>query len=319
LKHFFKKLLYPFEHYVTVLVIPHTNLPVWRMRLSFHFVLTMLALWGGVTIWAGYLAGRHVDYWITKADNQVMRVRMSYLASEMDRSRQDLERARDTDQQMRVLLGMHSRRAVVELDEGMGGPTAMDRWNLLQRLHQDPLNVSPAEIRRSLRSVERESQQRLASFQEISWYITNKRSLYRSTPLGWPTEGRITSKFGYRFSPISIPGDPESSQFHSGLDIANSPDTPILATADGVVRKSGWAGGYGRMVLVEHDWGYATLYAHTSKALVHEGEVVKRGQVIAYMGTTGRSTGTHLHYEVWRHGHPVNPMPYLKSHLRESI
>src|SRR5208282_5113092 len=104
--------------------------------------------------------------------NQVMRVRMGYLASEVDRSRQDLARARDTDHQMRVLLGMHSRRAVVESDEGMGGPTALDRWNLLQRLHQDPLKVSPAEIRRSLRAVERESQQRLASFQEISWYVT---------------------------------------------------------------------------------------------------------------------------------------------------
>ena len=73
------------------------------------------------------------------------------------------------------------------------------------------------------------------------------------------------------------------------------------------------------MVMIEHDWGFATLYGHTSKVLVHEGDVVKRGQMIAYMGTTGRSTGTHLHYEVWRYGHPVNPMPYLKPHLQESI
>src|SRR5581483_4494362 len=198
--------------------------------------------WGALTLWAGFLAGRHIDYWITKADNEVMRVRMGYLASEVDRSRQDLERARETDRQMRVLLGMRSRRAIVESEEGMGGPTALDRWNLLQRLQQNPLNVSQTEIRRSLQAVRRESQQRLASFQEIAWYITNKRSLYRATPIGWPTEGRITSKFGYRFSPINNGGEAEGGQFHSGIDIANSPDTPILATADGTVRRSGWAG-----------------------------------------------------------------------------
>lgn len=221
---------------------------------------------------------------------------------------------------MRVLLGMKSRSAIVQSEEGMGGPTALDRWNLLQRLQNDPLKVNQSEIRRSLVAVRRESQQRLASFQEIAWYITNKRSLYRSTPIGWPTEGRITSKFGYRFSPIlASNGESEGGQFHSGIDIANSADTPILATADGVVRRAGWAGGYGRMILIEHDWGYATLYGHTSKVLVKEGDFVRRGQMIAYMGTTGRSTGPHLHYEVWRHGHPVNPMPYLKPQIQEAI
>src|ERR1019366_9062788 len=95
-------------------------------------------------------------------------------------------------------------------------------------------------------------------------------------------------------------------------DIANNPDTLIYATADGTVRFSGWSHGYGNMIVIDHGYGVSTLYGHTSKSLVETGQRVQRGQVIAYMGTTGRSTGAHLHYEVWQHGKPVNPMVYLK-------
>ncbi len=129
----------------------------------------------------------------------------------------------------------------------------------------------------------------------------NQKSLRNATPSLWPTEGSITSLFGYRFSPMHR-GDGETGEFHAGLDIANAADTLVHATADGTVRFSGWSHGY----------GVSTLYGHTSKALVKAGDRVMRGQVIAYMGTTGRSTGAHLHYEVWRQGRPVNPMTYLK-------
>jgi murein DD-endopeptidase MepM/ murein hydrolase activator NlpD len=106
--------------------------------------------------------------------------------------------------------------------------------------------------------------------------------------------------------------DAETGEFHPGLDIANNPDTLIYATADGTVRFSGWSHGYGNMVVIDHGYGLSTLYGHTSKALVKTGDRVSKGQVIAYMGTTGRSTGAHLHYEVWRQGKPVNPMSFLK-------
>lgn len=302
---------------VTVLIIPHTSVPLWRLQFTVNFFLFCLVLWSGITIWAGYLVGRNIDYWITKADNQVMRAKMGYLASEIDRSSRDLQLARETDEKMRQLLGMRSRRAIVENEEGIGGPNAADRVGLIRQLLNDPIRASQAAMHLNLKSLRRQSSERLASFQEINWYITNRRSLFRSTPVGWPTEGRITSVFGYRFSPILRSEEGESGEFHSGIDIANSPDTPILATADGTIHSAGWYGGYGRMILINHDWGYSTLYGHTSKVLVHEGDVVKRGQMIAYMGTTGRSTGDHLHYEVWRHGRPVNPIRYLKPHPDE--
>src|SRR5262249_42009668 len=99
---------------------------------------------------------------------------------------------------------------------------------------------------------------------------------------------------------------------HSGIDIANRPDTLIYATADGTVRAAGWSHGYGRMIVIDHGYGMSTLYGHTSKAVVKAGDHVRRGQVVAHMGTTGRSTGAHLHYEVWRNSKPINPQIFLK-------
>lgn len=310
---FLKDLLRPLGRHVTVLIVPHTDLPLWRFRFTLNFIIFCLLLWTGLTLSGGYLLGRHVDYWITKADNRVMRTRIAFLASEIDRSRENLDRARETDQQMRTLLGMRDRRAIIEVQEGAGGPNVMDRRSLRDYFLRDPVRSNPAVIRSNIVGLRKESEKRLASFQEIRWYINARRSLYRSTPVGWPAEGRLTSRFGYRFSPINRGDDSESSEFHSGLDIASNADTPILATADGIVRHAGWRGGYGRMVLLEHEWGYSTLYGHTSKVLVRLGQTIRRGEMIAYMGTTGRSTGDHLHYEIWRHGKPVNPLRYLKS------
>lgn len=295
---------------ITVLIIPQAQLKPWRLQCSAAFLLFCLALWSGVTLWAGYLAGQHIDYWVTKADNQVMVAKLTHLTREMDRSRDSLELAKATDQQLRVLLSM-TRRSEPARAEALGGPTAGDRLSLRAMLSGSPAALSQSAWRRQISAIREESYKRLASFQEISWYISNQRSLYHATPTVWPTEGQITSLFGYRFDPVARP-DGETGEFHQGIDIANNPDTLIYATADGTVRLAGWSHGYGQMVLIDHGYGVTTLYGHTSKSLVKAGDRISRGQVIAYMGTTGRSTGAHLHYEVWRHGKPVNPMAFLK-------
>lgn len=296
---------------ITILVIPATDLKPLRWQPTAAFVLFLAAVWSGVTLWAGFIVSRHVDYWITKADNKVMLAKMTVLAQEMDRSRDALEMAKDTDRQLRVLLSLSHRTE--EQHTGVGGPTAADRASLREMLAKGPGAINEADWHRQIEAIREESYKRLASFQEIGWYISNQRSLYHAIPGMWPTEGQITSLFGYRFSPIHRHDDSEPvSEFHPGIDIANSPDTLIYATADGTVRFSGWSHGYGNMIVIDHGYGISTLYGHTSKALVKTGDRVVRGQVIAYMGTTGRSTGAHLHYEVWRNGKPVNPMAFLK-------
>ena len=122
-------------------------------------------------------------------------------------------------------------------------------------------------------------------------------------PSIWPTTGVVTSPYGLRWG---------GTDFHPGMDIANDMGTPIVATADGVVEYAGWnSGGYGNMVDINHGNGIMTRYGHASQVVVSVGQQVKRGQLIAYMGSTGFSTGPHVHYEVHVNGNRVNPISYL--------
>lgn len=299
------------------MVVPHTDLPVLRRSFTLSSIAVFALAWTTVTVWAGFRVGRYVDYWVTKADNVVVRGKMAYMADEIERSRAMLEMARATDKQIRILLGMGSREQVLRGDTGMGGPSALDRLNLKRLLSGGDSQASQNAVHRTVQELRQESERRLASFQEIAWYVTHQRSLYRATPNGWPAQGRITSGFGYRLSPMQAIED-ANRQFHEGIDIAGRPDTPITATADGVVRYAGWYGGFGMIVTVDHGFGYSTSYAHASKVTVNEGDVVVRGQLVAYMGTSGRSTGTHVHYEVWHHGRPVSPIPYLALRLEDA-
>ena len=124
--------------------------------------------------------------------------------------------------------------------------------------------------------------------------------------LGWPVSGEITSPYGYRVHPIW-----GTTIYHSGIDIGVDEGTPVHATDGGVVVWSGWMGGYGYAVVIDHGNGLSTLYGHNSELAVDEGQSVAKGQVISYAGSTGNSTGPHVHFEVRVNGDPVDPMGYL--------
>ncbi len=129
--------------------------------------------------------------------------------------------------------------------------------------------------------------------------------LLATAPHSWPTQvRRISSKFGYR----TIYGKLE---FHNGIDIPVWYGSKILATKDGVVTKAGWEAGYGWTVEIAHEMGFTTIYGHNSKLLVQKGDEVKAGDVIALSGSSGRSTGPHVHYEIRLNGVPVDPLRYL--------
>ncbi len=121
-----------------------------------------------------------------------------------------------------------------------------------------------------------------------------------------PTSGRVTSKFGYRRNPFG-----RGTQFHSGIDIANSSGTNIKSAGKGVVTFAGVNSGYGRTVIIDHGYGYKTLYAHNKQILVKVGDKVEKGQLISKMGSTGRSTGVHLHFEIHKNNKPINPYNVL--------
>ena len=139
--------------------------------------------------------------------------------------------------------------------------------------------------------------------------------------MAWPVAGRITSYFGNRYHPIL-----HFSRFHAGLDFGASWGSPIVAAADGQVVRAGWAGGYGRQVRIAHGGGLLTSYSHMSEIAAYPGAFVRRGQLIGYVGSSGLSTGPHLHYEVRRDGVAINPLsvrfasaPMVDTHLANAV
>jgi len=135
----------------------------------------------------------------------------------------------------------------------------------------------------------------------------NKRLDYlASLPSAYPVTGSITSPFGSRTSPYG-----ESSEFHPGIDIAVGYGTPVKAAGKGVVTYAGWLSGYGNVVMINHGYGITSVYGHNSQLLVKVGQTVNRGDIIAKSGSTGRSTGPHVHFEIRLNGNPVDPLKYL--------
>lgn len=153
------------------------------------------------------------------------------------------------------------------------------------------------------------------SYKEIEDMVKNKEKLLLAIPAIQPVSNkdlnRIASGFGNRIDPVY-----KVRKFHAGLDFTAPTGTPIYATADGVVKEAGFnVGGYGNNVVINHGYGYQTLYGHMYRIKVKEGQSVKRGEVIGYVGNTGKSTGSHCHYEVRRNGTPVDPIYYFYNDL----
>ncbi len=143
-------------------------------------------------------------------------------------------------------------------------------------------------------------------FNALIEQLEQKKNMLASIPSIWPVKGCITSKFGYRTSPFT-----GKQTFHSGLDIANKIGTKVIATANGTVSYAARKMHFGNLVVIDHGYGKATKYGHLSKILVTKGQKVKRGDVIALLGNSGKSTGPHVHYEVVSNGIPLNPLKYI--------
>lgn len=136
--------------------------------------------------------------------------------------------------------------------------------------------------------------------------VEHREAVAAATPSIWPAHGWLSANYGYRMDPIS--GGPD---YHPALDISADRGQPVYVTADGKVSTAGSSGAYGNLIEVDHGFGMLTRYAHLSQFAVVPGAAVKRGDIIGYVGATGRTTGAHLHYEVWLHGKPVNPLRLL--------
>ena len=136
--------------------------------------------------------------------------------------------------------------------------------------------------------------------------VESREALASSTPSIWPAHGWLTGTFGGRSDPFS--GEPA---FHQGLDISTEKGQPVFATADGVVETASYTGDYGNLIVIKHGFGLVTRYGHLSRYNVKPGAHVKRGDVIGFVGATGRATGAHVHYEILANGQLINPLQLL--------
>ncbi|MFA4857878.1 MAG: peptidoglycan DD-metalloendopeptidase family protein [Candidatus Margulisiibacteriota bacterium] len=177
-----------------------------------------------------------------------------------------------------------------------------------QKTLYDKLKIRRAEFERNIAELEKSSQQMEGL---IARKIAERARAGLQAPTSsgqfiWPVKGRITSTFGYRRNPMW-----GGRNFHTGLDIANSYGLPISAADSGEIIFAGWWDGYGKAVVIDHGHGTSTLYGHMSRLYASTGQTVSKGQVIGLLGSTGYSTGPHLHFEVRKSGKPVNPRPFL--------
>ena len=179
-----------------------------------------------------------------------------------------------------------------------------DRAVAMQAIEE--LNASSAQISAMLKERQAARTAAAAAAAQSAGQGSSYTWVQGTGQLGWPVSGEITSPYGYRVHPIW-----GTTIYHSGIDIGVDEGTPVHAADSGVIVWSGWMGGYGYAVVIDHGNGLSTLYGHNSELAVDEGQSVSKGQVVAYAGSTGNSTGPHVHFEVRENGDPVDPMGYL--------
>ena len=179
-----------------------------------------------------------------------------------------------------------------------------DRAVAMQAIEE--LNASSAQISAMLKERQAARAAAAAAAAQAAGQGSSYTWVQGTGQLGWPVSGEITSPYGYRVHPIW-----GTTIYHSGIDIGVDEGTPVHAADSGVIVWSGWMGGYGYAVVIDHGNGLSTLYGHNCELAVDEGQSVSKGQVVAYAGSTGNSTGPHVHFEVRENGDPVDPMGYL--------
>ncbi|MDY0360222.1 MAG: peptidoglycan DD-metalloendopeptidase family protein [Desulforegulaceae bacterium] len=235
------------------------------------------------------------------------RNRLHYFAEEINLIREKLVKLDQLEEKIRIIADLGKKNDKNSDDNGIFGiggimPEPLDSRISLDNSHSSLVrDISEnSDLLKDISSV------KIESMEELLGSLEAKRSMLASTPAIRPAKGWITSPFGYRESPFT-----GKKEFHEGYDIANKHGTPIFAPADGIVSFVGKRGFLGNAVLLDHGHGIITKYGHLSEALVKAGQKVKRGQQIAKMGNTGRSTGPHLHYVIYLNGRPVNPEKYI--------
>jgi murein DD-endopeptidase MepM/ murein hydrolase activator NlpD len=268
---FLKRILTP----VTILLVPHSRTTPVSIRVPVVAVAASVCLFLTGTAFVVSVSVRAVEY-------RRMQERLSHVSAQFLEMKGTMLALKQAEKDFRKLFSLKSKSAVLEsADPGDSGSLDME--------------VLREQIELAMQSVS-----------EIRGYIAEQKDIHLATPLGWPVAGTISSPYGYRNHPVH-----EERKFHTGVDLSVPSGSAVKATADGIVSFAGWTENSGIVVVVEHGRGFSTAYAHNRKAVVRVGQRIARGDVIAMSGSTGLSTGPHVHYEIWRNGRHADPAGFL--------
>jgi len=231
------------------------------------------------------------------------RRQIQFFANEINRLKSSLMAFNEIENKIRIISNIESGPESSNLF-GIGGPIPADlEVNVpVDQNHDELLR----EMHKQLKQVDQAAITQQQGFKSLLEYLEDQRSLLSSTPSIWPTKGWVSSGFGYRQSPFS-----GRREVHKGIDIAASNGQKVLATGDGLVTFAGPKGTMGKMVVIDHGHGMVTRYGHLNKLLKKQGDKLKRGDLVGFIGLSGRTTGPHLHYEVLVRGKPVNPRNFI--------
>ena len=273
IKGFLKKAFTP----VTIMLIPHSKTRPVNFKVPFVGMFTTVVLCCFGIVYVLSIAVDTFEYYRMKDT-------LNYYSQQFLELNKTMAALKKAENEFKRLFSLKSREKVLEnLDTSDSG--SIDMENLKHQIKSTVESVG-----------------------EIKDYLRTQRDIYVATPKGSPVVGKISSHYGQREHPRS-----GEENFHSGIDLSSSPGNPVKATADGIVSFSGWSGGSGNLIVLEHGHGFSTFYAHNRSIPVKVAKKVKRGDIIGYVGSTGYSTGPHVHYEIWKDGKPINPVNYLKG------
>jgi len=299
------------ERSYTLMIIPSARSRVRKLVVRERFLKGAVALAGvGALLTAllliDYARGlsRSSELRQLRAEVAAQRIKAAQVAQGLVELENGMSRLRKFEARLRTAFDLDRDYYSQESLLGIGGgeTSLADMVSGLDVRQADLAAQVDRDLERMKGRVEAQEQ----GFSELVSFLEDRKSLLASTPSIMPVRGWVTSAFRRRSDPFT-----GNAVWHRGLDISTAMGTAVIAPADGVVTYTGSKVDFGNILSLDHGYGYLTRYGHNSKIIVRPGQQVRRGQVVAFVGNTGKSTGPHLHYEVLRNGVPVNPQDYI--------
>lgn len=309
--------------FFTVVFIPNSSgkvrkLVVPRVFISIGIVALVMCFFVLLYFASGYtIIKNRIAYFENLEElTQIQAEQIISLNERVVQFRNTLDRLKEMEEKLKTMIGAGTGGGIATgKSPGVGGHSQYIQTNLyVNNFPAQLVNAEPIQfidgVHRDLKLLKDEATLRETNFTRIKQLIDEKEALFASTPNIYPAKGWISSSYGSRINPFT-----GRREMHTGVDIAAAWGTPVRAAARGEVVFAGWKDFYGLVVEIKNRYDYRTLYAHMSKTTVKKGERVEKGQIVGNVGSTGRSTGPHLHFEVWRSGKSLNPLTLMVEPL----